>query len=75
MQTLLGVSERVSGSLTWDPGHPREQLLLARAKTGGSQFSFASDTGGPQVINVNLSGAAGFQAPGFVGREKRFCFM
>jgi hypothetical protein len=65
--TLLGVSESVSGSLTWDPGDGGEQLLLALAKTGASQFFFGSDTGGPQVIDVSLTGAAGFQDPGFVG--------
>jgi hypothetical protein len=48
--------------------------LLGLAKTGASQFVFASDTDGPQVINVNLSSAAGFQALGFVG-GKSFCFM
>jgi hypothetical protein len=67
MGTLTSVSESVSGSLTWDPGDPGEQLLLALAKTGASQFFFGSQTGDPQVINVNLTGAGGFQDPAFVG--------
>jgi hypothetical protein len=64
--TLLGVAENVTGSPTWDPGDSSEQLLLVLAKTGVSQFIFASGSGA-QAINVNLSGAGGVNDPLFVG--------
>jgi hypothetical protein len=37
--TLLGVSESVSGSLTWDPGDGGEQLFLRWRKRARASFS------------------------------------
>jgi hypothetical protein len=65
--TLLQVGESVTGPLTWSPGDSGERLLLVLGKTGASQFFFGSESGDPQVINVSLSGAGGFQDPLFVG--------
>jgi hypothetical protein len=65
--TLTGVSESVSGSLTWDFGDTGQTLLLVLAKTGASQFFFSSDAGGSQGIDVSLTGAGGFQDPLFIG--------
>jgi hypothetical protein len=65
--TLLQVAEAVTGPLTWSPGDSNEQLLLVLGKTGTSQFFSASQSGDPQVINVNLTGAGGVQDPAFVG--------
>jgi hypothetical protein len=65
--TLLSVSESVTGPLTWSPGASGQELLLVLGKTGTSQFFFGSESGDPQVINVGLDGAGGFQDPAFVG--------
>ena len=65
--TLTGVSESVSGSLTWDFGDTGQTLLLVLAKTGASQFFFSSGAGGSQGIDVSLTGAGGFQDPVFIG--------
>ena len=65
--TLMGVSESVSGSLTWDFGDTGQTLLLVLAKTGASQFFFSSGAGGSQGIDVSLTGAGGFQDPVFIG--------
>jgi hypothetical protein len=65
--TLTSVNESVSGSLTWSPGASDQQLLLALGLTGATQFFFGSQSGDPQVINVSLNGAGGFQDPAFIG--------
>jgi hypothetical protein len=69
--TLASVNESVSGSLTWSPGASGQELLLALGLTGATQFFFGSQSGDPQVINVSLNGAGGFQDPAFVGTGTR----
>jgi hypothetical protein len=69
MGTLLGVSESVSGSLTWDPSEPGEQLFLVLAKRARAGLSLVRTVA--VLINVNLSGAAGFPSSGVRGGGKK----
>jgi PEP-CTERM motif len=65
--TLLSAGEFVTGPLTWDFGDANgTPLFLSLRKTDAFQ-SFTSGANGSQVINVSLNGAAGFQAPQFLG--------
>jgi hypothetical protein len=54
--TLQGVAESITGSLTWFPSDPGEQLLFVAELTSASQFFPASPTGGATPINVGLNG-------------------
>jgi hypothetical protein len=56
--TLTGVTETVTGPLTWLPSDPGEDLRLVSSLSGSGQVFFASATGGPTPINVNLNAVA-----------------
>ena len=64
--TLTGVSESVSGSLTWSPGDSDQELLLALAKQARASFSSVR-SGRFSSHQRQSERRGGFQDPAFIG--------